>query len=656
MRRILQPLRLLSPFVYLYLLAIVIFFIFRLILFSMNTAHLNGASGGLVAKAFVIGWRFDTTIICYILFFAVIAYAILVSINKCNKWKLKIIYIFFGILFSLAFFISTADIPFFKQFFVRFNNTAFLWKNNIGFAAEMILKEKSFYLFFFLFIAVECFFIFFLRLIYRYHRKLLANNNYSTLSLPVFIPFMLLAGGLIFLGIRGRVAKTPIHEGVAYYCDNAFLNQLGLNPVFTLVRSLEEAAKPANTLLNFMPDEEALLICATDLRANPDLKDISPIARHQPADDLFKGRNIVLVLMESMSTAKMERYGNTDNLTPFLDSLAAVSWSFDNIYTSGIHTFNGVYTTLFAHPALMARHSMHSYVRPLNMAGFPNILARHGYQTIFFTTHDEHFDNMSGFLSNNGFQRIIGEKDYPAADIQNRMGVSDDFMLQYALPILSNLHNNGAPFFSVMLTCTDHAPYSMDMTSGFKPRSNEIRKQATEFADWALQRFMQKAAQQDWYEHTVFVFIADHGAPVDKMLYDIMLPYHHTPLIIYAPECTSPFASSQLGLQSDVFPTVMARMGIPFVNNTFGIDLLTEQHEYIVFSSNDKLAAMNDSLLYIYRKTMPDGLYRYRENSVSDDKDLYPAEYAQLRAKAFAWLQASQWMIENNKTVIPHLP
>jgi len=618
----------------------------------MNTAHLNGAGEGLVVKAFLIGWRFDTTVICYILFAVVLAYAALLAVNKCNKLALKIIYIFCGMFFSLAFFISTADIPFFEHFFVRFNNTAFLWKNDINFAVLMILKEKNFYLFFVLFIAVECFFIFFLRRIYRYHRQLIQQHNYSDLSLPIFMPFILLVCGLIFIGIRGRIAKIPIHEGLAYYCDNAFLNQLGLNPIFTLGRSMEEAARSENALLHFMPDEEALRICAVDLRADPDLKDISPIARRQTTDDLFKGRNIVLVIMESMSTAKMERYGNTSHLTPFLDSLAAVAWSFDNVYTAGIHTFNGVYTTLFAHPALMARHSMQSYVRPISMAGFSNILSQHGYQTVFFTTHDEQFDNMAGFLSNNSFQRIVGRKDYPAAAVKNNMKVSDYFMFNYALPILSELHNTDAPFFSVLLTCSDHAPYGIDMRSGFKPRSDDIKKQATEFADWSLQQFMRKAALQDWFDRTVFVFIADHGSLADKMVYDIMLSFHHTPFIIYAPGCTTPFESPHLGLQSDVFPTVMARMGIPFINNTFGIDLLTEQHEYIVFSSNDKLAAMNDSLLYIYRTTMPDGLYRYREESVSNDKELYPLQYEYLQTKAFSRLQASQWMLENNKTAL----
>ena len=43
-----------------------------------------------------------------------------------------------------------------------------------------------------------------------------------------------------FVGMRGRLSKkSPIRVGTAYYCGNAFLNQLGLNPVFTFIKSIE---------------------------------------------------------------------------------------------------------------------------------------------------------------------------------------------------------------------------------------------------------------------------------------------------------------------------------------------------------------------------------------------------------------------------------
>lgn len=36
---------------------------------------------------------------------------------------------------------------------------------------------------------------------------------------------------------------------------------------------------------------------------------------------------------------------------PFIDSLANVSATFDNVYTSGVHTYDGIYSSLFSMPS-----------------------------------------------------------------------------------------------------------------------------------------------------------------------------------------------------------------------------------------------------------------------------------------------------------------
>ncbi len=43
--------------------------------------------------------------------------------------------------------------------------------------------------------------------------------------------------GLCLFGIRGRMGYNPIKVSQAYYCEDPFLNQLGVNPVFNLLTS-----------------------------------------------------------------------------------------------------------------------------------------------------------------------------------------------------------------------------------------------------------------------------------------------------------------------------------------------------------------------------------------------------------------------------------
>jgi glucan phosphoethanolaminetransferase (alkaline phosphatase superfamily) len=68
--------------------------------------------------------------------------------------------------------------------------------------------------------------------------------------------------------------------------------------------------------------------------------------------------NVVIIIMESMSAAKMTRHGNTNQLTPFLDSISEQGYYFENAYTAGIHTFNGIFSTLFSFPALFRQHPL----------------------------------------------------------------------------------------------------------------------------------------------------------------------------------------------------------------------------------------------------------------------------------------------------------
>ena len=111
-----------------------------------------------------------------------------------------------------------------------------------------------------------------------------------------------------------------------------------------------------------------------------------------------------------MAAAKMKRHGNKNNLTPFLDSLSHQSLYFENIYTSGKHTFSGIFSTLFGFPTIFRQHPMKS-IKHYN--GISTILHHYGYTTTYFTTHDGQFDNVEGFLHANDFENIISQSQYP---------------------------------------------------------------------------------------------------------------------------------------------------------------------------------------------------------------------------------------------------
>jgi phosphoglycerol transferase MdoB-like AlkP superfamily enzyme len=639
-----------------YLLSMGVFTLFRLLLLTFHVGELHdlgAAKWPLVGKALWMGVRFDTVISCYILFFPVVIATVLLWIGRLTPLLLRIGYAWLILLFSVSFLLCTIDIPFFNRFFTRINSSIFTWMDTPGMVLGMVFTEPRFVAFLFVFIFLTGVYVFLMGRIRRSQLLCLPHKRHWTPNVLLWIGAGLLLWGVMFLGIRGRIAKkSPIRVGTAYFSNNPFINQLGLNPVFAFMRSCMDMQKEANRRLTWLPDDEALARMSELLHHDAALDSISPIARRLTPHPIAEKYNLVLIIMEGLSAEKMARFGNPDSLTPFLDSLAGQSYFFSNMYSAGIHTHNGIYSVLFGHPALMSKHAMMQYFSD-KMAGLPNVLYQHGYQTAFFTPHDDQFDNVNGFLSSNDVLRIISQKDYPAREVRSAMGVPDEFMFRFSIPVLNELAGRGAPFFAAMMTASDHEPYVLPGEVGFTPRNKELPKQMTEFADWSLRRFMEYASRQSWYAHTVFAFIADHGSVIGNSLYDISLTYHHIPFMIYIPGLQSKEVAT-LGVQADVTPTLASLLGVDCINNTFGIDLLNDTRRHVVFSSDHTLACLSDSLLFLYNKDLPDKLYRYREKDVTNYFDTYPGVADEMKKVAFSWLQTSQWMIENRKTSVPH--
>lgn len=72
---------------------------------------------------------------------------------------------------------------------------------------------------------------------------------------------------------------NPIKVSAAYYCNNTFLNQLGISPSFNLLRSSLEASKSENREIDLMDEKEAISTVRRELNISDSLPDISPIAR-----------------------------------------------------------------------------------------------------------------------------------------------------------------------------------------------------------------------------------------------------------------------------------------------------------------------------------------------------------------------------------------
>lgn len=619
--------------IFIYLLGIVFFSAFRIaetVAYSTQAAtavHLDGQ----YLKALWMGFRFDSAVSCYILALPLLLMIIGEMCRITRRGYYAVVHYLLMVLYTVAFFACAADIPYFCYFFNRLDAVALTWADDFGTSASMILHEPRYLLYIGLFLAVAAGWWLLGRLAYR---RLLLPHLDRHLPYAWSIPLAAALLGLGFIGMRGKLSKIPMRVSTAYFCNDPFLNQIGLNPVFTFIKSLEDAGKSRNQPVE-LTDTATMQAVLREHRTLPADSTLTPVR-------LPEGMNVVLVLMESMSTDKTGR-----GLTPCLDSLAARSLTFTQAWSAGIHTHNGIYSALYGHPAIMARNTMKNTPIP-TMCGLPQRLRDAGYTTTFFMAHDEDFDGMRGFLYQNGFDRVVGQHSYPKHEIIGTWGVPDHVLLDHALEHCDSIANRG-PFFTTVMTISDHTPYTMPKDIDLVPQSPSIEQQIVEYADWSIGRFMQRASQRWWFGNTLFVFIADHGASINPV-YDMALAYNHVPLLFHAPAHLAPESTDRQALQIDVPATILGMLGIKS-DKTLGVDLISQRRRYAYFSADDKVGVVDGELFLLYRhKQQSFSLYRYRDGSTDDIIDQHPERVEAMRRYAFGMIQASQTMLNNGTT------
>lgn len=628
-----------------YLWGLLFFMLFRILLLMTNLTELTLHDYPLLPQSFFYGFRFDTCISFYILSLPFVILSLGSAFGPFRKGLLLFSNYLLIFLYCIAFFVCSADIPYFNHFSSRITTASLLWADSPMFMVKMILGTFSFWVYLIPLFGLS--FLFARQVNVAKERALneirLKTNFFSVQSLLYF----LLLAPFLFLGIRGRIAKkSPMVTGTAYFCDNNFLNQLGLNPVFTFMASYAEDQRSGGGRLNLMNDNEAISNVKKYLNSGNGFS--SPVARKIVTTGEARKMNVVIVIMEGMSSRNMGAYGGPDSITPVLDSLKRISLSFENIYTQGIHTFNGIYSSIYSYPALLKKHPLKN-IPAQKYYSMPRVLKEDGYKTLFFITHDGEFDNARGFLTANNFDKVYAENDYPKEKVLSTLGVPDDYLFEYSISKLNEISESKEPFLAGYMTGSNHYPIIIPDWVKKKFTSSEEYMKIVKYSDWAIGEFIKNASRQSWYDNTIFVFVADHGSSLQHT-YDMPLSFHHTPLIIFAPGLhLTPKSYNCLGGQIDIFPTLMGLMNKSYVNNTLGIDLLNEERPYIYFTADDKIGCIDKEYYFIHRSNGNETLYFYGDLDKENHFEKQRPKADSMRTYAYSMLQTAQWIVEREK-------
>lgn len=309
--------------------------------------------------------------------------------------------------------------------------------------------------------------------------------------------------------------------------------------------------------------------------------------------------NVVLITSESFGAEFSRLYGSERDWTPEFDRYAQQSLWFSKVYASGTRTVRGLEAVTASIPPIptdsVVRRPGHE-----NIATLGAVLARHGYHTAFLYGGYGYFDNMNEFYASNGYELRDRNQLTRKPRFANIWGVADEDLFDMALDYMDERALTGKPFFVHIMNTSNHKPFTFRgglESLGIKAEGGG-RESGVRYADYAQGYFLREAAKHTWFDNTVFILVADHGARVYGRQ-EIPLKTYEIPLLFYAPKHIAPRRVDSLMTQIDIAPTLMGLLGLPYTAPWFGQDALRvpEQGRVALFSHNHDVAILkNDEL------------------------------------------------------------
>jgi phosphoglycerol transferase MdoB-like AlkP superfamily enzyme len=294
------------------------------------------------------------------------------------------------------------------------------------------------------------------------------------------------------------------------HSDNVFANELSGNGLMTFAAALRRNELDYDRFYRTLPADQAAQIPqqagSGRYAAGP-----APAAEGKRSLLLRQPKNIVLISDESLSAKYLGVFGNRDGLTPNLDRLAGDGLLLSRLYATGTRTVRGLEALSLGTPPIPGQAIVR---RPANdhLTTLGGILRQAGFDSLFVYGGYGYFDNMNAYFAGNGY-RVIDRTDFPKASVvfENVWGVADESLFANTLAELDRVHAGGKPFFTHVMTTSNHRPFTypdgrIDIPSPGK------RAGAVKYTDFAIGQFIEAARHKPWFADTLFVITADHCA------------------------------------------------------------------------------------------------------------------------------------------------
>lgn len=557
-----------------------IFLLFKLTFILYHIQKFESLSAGEFFGIFMHGFKHDLSVASYLLVIPTLL-LILLSLFK-KKIFLAIINIYTLLFFIVVTTLLVIDHELYNYWGFRLDDSFLQY---ISTPKEMLasLKPVS-YLFLVILIAVLYF------LGYRIYYKRWVTKGADSLFYGSWVsaPVFLLIIPFLFLFIRGGLSTGTLNTGSVYFHKDLIVNHSAINPAWNLIYSITKMSKLNYSVDFFDIEKEKEILKKFDY---PDSDNVKVLSSPDP--------NIIIIILESFGGSVVKEISGPEGVSPNFSKFIREGIFFNNIYASGTLSDRGIAAILSGYPALPVTSVISFENKTQNLPGISKSLEAHNYESLFLYGGDIDFAHIRGYLVNTRFSRIIDHKGFPKAAYYSKWGVPDHVVFDR---LLEESNKATQPFFHTYFTLSSHEPFEVPMETVIEGNSRQEKYyNSVYYTDKSLGEFIGKAKQQDWWDNTLVILVADHGARsgtqnhYDRKRFQIPMIWLGGALQVKDTVITT------YGSQTDISTTLLKQLGISTDDYLFGNDLFnSEATSYAYYTSHNGFGIVNDTLSLFY--------------------------------------------------------
>ena len=513
------------------------------------------------------------------------------------KWINTLNLVYTVVLLLVYLLISTAELGIYDEWKTKLHFKALKYLSNPDEIYNSTVTGTFFLLIGLLIIQYVLFVFFYVK--YIHNKKV-----YTVKKVYPNVIFFFAGSALLFIAIRGGFMAIPINQSQSFYSKHNILNLAAVNSGYNLlISTVENYNVSTENPFEVMDTEKAKKIVNRLYRVEKDTT-IRILTTQRP--------NIVLILLESWSADVIEAITGEKGITPRFNKLVNDGILFTEAYVTGNRSEQAMVSIFGGFPATPVVSLSHNLNKISKLPSLIKILNGEGYFTSFYFGGQLIYGGIRSYLLVNDFDLIIEQKDFDKNLPQGKLGYHDEYTFDR---MLTGLGTTPEPFFSVIFTLSSHSPYDQPKSGiiHFADLENDYLN-SVYYTDRCLGDFMDRAKQQDWYDNTLFIIVADHSHTTHKDWSVLLKEYRRIPLLFYGNVIKEEFRGTRIGRivsQNDLPVSILKQMNLdadkfPWSRNMFnptirqfaffeatdGVGWITPAGHYTYYRRNNKYYQM----------------------------------------------------------------